>query len=159
MGTDRIVVGAIHGWAVGGGLEWVLNCDIAVMAEGCRCFFPETSLGVFVTGGVTSILPNVVGLQKAKELILLGDRFTAGQAAEWGLVARLASDEDYLEVGRSIAARIRDLPRIARQNVKKVLNRSFQLPLGEAMALETQATVEGFRDPATAGRIAGVIAP
>ena len=159
MGSELIVVGAIHGWAVGGGLEWVLNCDIAVMAEGCRCFFPETSLGVFVTGGITSILPNVVGLQKAKELILLGDRFTAQEAADWGLVARTADDDDYLEVAQSLAKRIRDLPRIARQNVKKVLNRSFQLPLRDAMELETQATVEGFRDPATAARIAGAITP
>ena len=77
---NKIVLGAIHGWAVGGGLEWVINCDFAIMAEGTRSFFPEISLGIFVTGAVTTILPKLVGLQKAKELILLGERFDAAQA-------------------------------------------------------------------------------
>lgn len=155
LGGDEIVVGAIHGWAVGGGLEWVLNCDLAVMAKGCRCFFPETSLGLFVTGAVSTILPNLVGLQKAKELILLGDRFTAPEAHEWGLVSRLASDEDYLAEAQEIARRVAALPAHARRNVKRVLNRAFQLPIAEAMALETEATVEGFLHPETARRIAG----
>jgi Enoyl-CoA hydratase/carnithine racemase len=48
---DKPVIGAIRGWAVGGGLEWVINCDFAIAAEGTRFFFPELSLGVFVTGG------------------------------------------------------------------------------------------------------------
>src|SRR5687767_8471372 len=50
---ERPVVGAIRGWAAGGGLEWVINCDFAVAAQGTRFFFPEIGLGVFVTGGVT----------------------------------------------------------------------------------------------------------
>ncbi len=54
---DTPVIGAVRGWAVGGGLEWVINCDFAIAAEGTRFFFPEISLGVFVTGGVTELLP------------------------------------------------------------------------------------------------------
>jgi enoyl-CoA hydratase/carnithine racemase len=151
---DAIVVGAIHGWAVGGGLEWVLNCDLAVMARGCRCFFPETSLGLFVTGGVSSILPNLVGLQKAKELILLGDRFTAAEAEAWGLVARVVDDDAYLAEARALSRRVAALPAHARRNVRRVLNRAFQLPVHEAMALETEATIEGFLHPATAALMA-----
>ncbi len=154
MGSDAIVVGAIHGWAVGGGLEWVINCDLAVMAEGCRCFFPETALGLFVTGGVTSLLPNLVGLQKAKELILLGDRFDARAALAMGLVSRVVPDDACLDEARALARRIAGLPAHSRRNVKRVLNRAFQLPLDQAMALETDATVEGFLAPATAALIA-----
>ena len=83
---DTPVVGAIRGWAVGGGLEWLINCDFAIAAEGTRCFFPEVSWGVFVTGGVTELLPRLVGLQRARELIMLGERFDAAQAQAWGLV-------------------------------------------------------------------------
>lgn len=154
MGGDAVVVGAIHGWAVGGGLEWVINCDVAVMAEGCRCFFPETALGLFVTGGVTALLPNLVGLQKAKELILLGDRIDARTAQAMGLVSRVAADAAYLDEARALARRIATLPGHSRRNVKRVLNRAFQLPLDEAMALETDATVEGFLAPETAALIA-----
>ena len=77
---DTPVIGAIRGWAVGGGLEWVINCDFAIAAEGTRFFFPEIALGVFVTGGVTALLPRLVGLQRARELIMLGERFDAAQA-------------------------------------------------------------------------------
>ena len=150
---EKIVIGAIQGWAVGGGLEWVINCDMAIMSESCRCFFPEINLGLFVTGGVSSILPNQVGLQKAKELILLGERFTASQALEMGLVSRVVPDDQLQKVARDMARKIADLPKVARQNVKKVLNRSFQLPIEAAMKLETDATVECFLDPETVSRI------
>src|SRR5262249_48296193 len=56
---DTPVIGAIRGWAVGGGLEWMINCDFAIAAEGARFFFPEIALGVFVTGGVTELLPRL----------------------------------------------------------------------------------------------------
>lgn len=157
MLRDKVVVGAIHGWAVGGGLEWVINCDIAVMGAGCRCFFPELSLGVFVTGGVTSLLPSHVGLQKAKELILLGERFGAAEALEMGLVARVVDDDDVLSTARAMAEKIRDLPPLMRSAAKKILTRAYQLPLTQAMDLETDATVEGFLDPATRDRVAGAL--
>ena len=153
MNGDKIVVGAIHGWAVGGGLEWVMNCDIAIMAESCKCFFPEISLGLFVTGGVSTLLPNQVGLQKAKEMILLGEHITAQQALDYGIVCRVVSDDSLEQEARGLSEKIAALPRIARQNVKKVLNKSFQLPLNEAMELETNATVECFLDPEAMDRV------
>ena len=66
---DKVVVGAIHGWAAGGGLEWAINCDLAVFGEGTKCFFPEIKWGMFPTGGVTAILPRIVGLAKTRELL------------------------------------------------------------------------------------------
>lgn len=155
---DAIVIGAIHGWAVGGGLEWVINCDMTVMGEGCRCFFPEAELGVFVTGGVSMLLPATVGLQKAKELILLGEQFTAAEALAMGLVSRVIPDAMVLETAEALAARVAALPAIARRNVKRVLNRACTASLAEAMALETDATVEGFLDPGTRARVAARLA-
>lgn len=155
MNGEKIVIGAIHGWAVGGGLEWVINCDMAIMSESCKCFFPEINLGLFVTGGVSSLLPNQVGLQKAKELILLGEHITAQQALDMGLVCRVVPDADLEKAARELTVKIAALPIIARESVKKVLNRSFQLPINEAMALETNATVKCFLDPEAMTRIEG----
>ena len=59
--SPHIVIVAAAGWAVGGGLEWTINADLVVMADDCRCFFPELSLGLFVTGGVTYLLPERCG--------------------------------------------------------------------------------------------------
>ena len=153
MNGDKIVVGAIHGWAVGGGLEWVMNCDLAIMSESCRCFFPEINLGLFVTGGVSSLLPNQVGLQRAKELILFGEHITADEALKMGLVCRVVPDKILYEQALKTARKVAELPKTARQNVKKVLNRSFQLSINEAMKLETDATVECFLDPEAMMRI------
>lgn len=151
--NEKMVLGAIHGWAVGGGLEWVINCDLAVVAEGTRFFFPEVSLGVFVTGAVTTILPKIVGLAKAKEMILFGERFDANQALDWGLAWKVVPEADVMNETLKAAERIRDLPEGAVRDLKKVINRACHLDAEAAMKLETDATVRGFLDPATAERI------
>jgi enoyl-CoA hydratase/carnithine racemase len=157
MLNDKPVIGAIHGWAVGGGFEWVLNCDFAIMAEDTRCFFPEIALVVFVTGGVTRLLPQLVGLQKAKELVLFGERIDAEEALALGIAWRVVPQERLIAEARAVARRLLALPALARRNAKTVFNRAAYLPLAEAMALETEATVEGFLDPCTARRIAEAI--
>ena len=151
---DTPVVGAIRGWAVGGGLEWVINCDFAVAAAETRFFFPEISWGVFVTGGVTELLPRLVGLQRARELIMLGERFDAAQALAWGLVWKVVSDADLMPQALALARRIAALPPGPVRDLRRILARRSGGGLDAAMAMETAATVRGFLDPETAKRIA-----
>ena len=151
---DTPVIGAIRGWAVGGGLEWVINCDVAVAAEGTRFFFPEIALGVFVTGGVTELLPRLVGFARAREMILLGEKFDAGQAKSWGLVRDVVADEALLAAATDLAKRLAALPRERVADLRRILARPDKAGLEAAMAQETAATVKGFLDPATALRVA-----
>ncbi len=74
---DKVFVGAIHGWAVGGGFEWAIGWDLPLWEAGARAFFPGVEWGLFVTGGATAILPAIVGPVKAKEMMLLGGNYTA----------------------------------------------------------------------------------
>lgn len=150
---DTPVIGAIRGWAVGGGLEWVINCDFAVAAEGTQFFFPEIGLGVFVTGGVTALLPRLVGLQRARELIMLGERFDAAQAHDWGLIWKVVPDAVLMPEALALARRIAGLPAGAVRDLKRILARRAG-DLEAAMAEETEATVRGFLDPETAKRVA-----
>jgi enoyl-CoA hydratase/carnithine racemase len=150
---DKMVVGAIHGWAVGGGLEWMINCDLVLVADGARFFFPEVSWGLFVTGAVTTLLPCLVGLQKAREMILLGEKFDAAQAVEWGLALRSLPESALFNEAHDLARRIADLPQGAVRDLKRILNRAGTLDAEGAMALETEATVRGFLDPETTRRI------
>jgi enoyl-CoA hydratase/carnithine racemase len=150
---DKPVIGAIRGWAVGGGLEWVINCDFAIAVEGTRFFFPEIGWGVFVTGGVTALLPRLVGLQKARELIMLGERFDADQAREWGLVWRVVADADLRDEALSLGRRIATLPRTAVRDLRRCLTGREASALQTALQAETDATVRGFMDPETMGRI------
>ncbi len=155
VGGDTPVVGEIHGWAVGGGLEWVINCDLAVAAEGTRFFFPEVKWGMFVTGGVTALLPRLVGLAKARELILFGERFDATQAKQWGLLHDVVPGERLEETALTLARRIADLPPGPVADLKRCLLKAPGADdLESALALETEATVRGFLDPETTKRVA-----
>ncbi len=151
---DKMIIGAVHGWAVGGGLEWVIDCDLVVMADDTRCFFPEVSLGVFVTGAVTTLLPRLVGLAKARELILFGEHFDAGQALDMGIAWKVVAGDRLLAEAEAVAGRIAGLPKGSVSDLKRVINRACHLDVEGAMALETEATVRGFLDPGTAERVA-----
>ena len=151
--NDKMVVGAIHGWAVGGGLEWTTNCDFVVMAQSCRFFFPEISLGVFVTGGVTRLLVEQIGLQNTREMILFGNRYAAKDAEKLGFSWRIVEDEDVMPEARSLAQRIAALPPGPVKNLKQALQASPIASLETAMALETEATLEGFLDPLSVDRV------
>lgn len=155
---DTPVVGAIRGWAVGGGLEWVINCDFALAAEGTRFFFPEVTWGLFVTGGVTDLLPRIVGLQRARELILFGEKFDARQAAEWRLIHRVVPDDELLPQATALAKRLAALPPGPVRDLRRILARRDPAGLEEAMAAETEATLRGFLDPETAKRVAAFAA-
>ena len=148
------VIGAVRGWAVGGGLEWMINCDFAIAAEDTRFFFPEIALGVFVTGGVTDLLPRLVGLQRARELIMLGGRFDAAEARAWGLVSKVVADAALMPEALALARRIAALPPGPVRDLRRILAGRSGEGLEAAMAAETAAAVRGFLDPETAKRVA-----
>ncbi len=127
MRNEKVVIGAIHGWAAGGGFEWVLNCDFTIMAEDTHCFFPELSLGIFVTGGISCILPNLVGLPKAKELILLGEKINAPTALELGIAWKVVPQAALLDEAYQLARRLMAVPHLARGKTKRVLNTAIEL--------------------------------
>ncbi len=151
---DKPVIGAIHGWAVGGGLEWVINCDFAIAAEGSRFFFPEVRLGLFVTGAVTALLPRMIGAQKTRELIYFGERFDAVQGLEWGMLWKVVPQAQLLSEAISLARRIAELPPRPVKDLKRILRQALSCSLEEVMAAETAATVQGFLDPESAKRVA-----
>ena len=99
------VVGAINGWAVGGGFEWAINCDFPIWGRSAKGFFPEVSLNLFVTGAVTTLLPALVGLNKAREMLMLGERYEAGELGDIGLAWRVVEDAALMEEARGVAAR------------------------------------------------------
>lgn len=147
------VVAAVHGWAVGGGFEWVLNCDLVVAGEGARGFFPEMALGLFVTGGVTALLPRIVGATRARELIMLGEHVDAARMKEWGIANWVVPDSVVVEEAVSIAGRLAELSPRAVADLRRVLNLVTQAEFDVALREETAATAGAFVDPSTLQRI------
>jgi enoyl-CoA hydratase/carnithine racemase len=151
---DRFVVGAINGWAVGGGFEWALNCDLPIWAESAKGFFPEIYWGMFVTGGVTRILPNLVGMIRAKEMILLGEKFTARQLEELGVAWRVVADDVLMDEARQVAAAIADRPATVARALKRTLTRAVQSDLETALTMEAEVAAQAALDPESKARIA-----
>ena len=150
---EKPVVGAINGWAVGGGFEWAINCDFPIWAKSAKGFFPEVSLNLFVTGAVTSLLPALAGLNAAREMLFLGERYEAGALHEMGVAWRVVDDAALMEEANAVARKLADLPPLAVRAMKRVLNASAASDLRRALALETEATVAGFLDPETTRRL------
>ena len=92
MDSPKPVLAAVQGWAVGAGLELLLNCDIVVAAPDARFKLPEVSVGLFGTGGVLALLPRKIGLARAKGALMLGEEFSATQAEQWGLIWSVSHD-------------------------------------------------------------------
>lgn len=80
------VVASVHGHAYGAGAEIALNSDFIIMANDARMAFPEIAIGTYVGGGITYLLPRLVGLSRARELLLTGRAFTARDAYDWGMI-------------------------------------------------------------------------
>ncbi|MCU4652117.1 enoyl-CoA hydratase/isomerase family protein [Roseibacterium sp. SDUM158016] len=143
------VVGAINGWAVGGGFEWAINCDFPIWGESAKGFFPEVSLNLFVTGAVTSLLPAIVGPVKAREMLFLGERYAARDLAELGVAWKVVPDAELRAEAEATAERLAALPPLSVRAMKRVLNQVSASALETAIELETEATVAGFLDPET----------
>lgn len=147
------VVGAINGWAVGGGFEWAINCDFPIWAETAQGFFPEVSLNLFVTGAVTALLPAIVGPVKAREMLYFGERYTARDLASMGVAWKTVPDSDLRQEAGRTAERLAALPTLSVRAMKRVLNHASAGSLRTALHLETEATVAGFLDPETTRRL------
>ena len=132
-------IAAINGYALGGGAELALQCDILVASERAQFGFPEVTIGFLPGGGACQRLPRLVGLQKAKELILTGKRIDAREAESLGLVARVVPHEalmsEALELARAIAAN----PRMSVVQAKIALNASQETTLAAGLQFENEA--------------------
>ena len=151
---EKMVVGAVHGWAVGGGLEWAIDCDLLLLAEGTRLNFPEVKWGMIPTGGIAQILPRKIGLARAQQLILFGEVTSAKAAQDMGLAWKVVPGDQLLKEAQAVAARIAALPAQAVRSLKRALARAAYLPLEDVMAMEVDAVTKSFIDPATAARVA-----
>jgi enoyl-CoA hydratase/carnithine racemase len=145
----KLVVGAINGWAVGVGFEWAINCDFPIWAKNARGFFPEVSLNLFVTGGVTTLLPALVGLNKAREMLFLGKQYNANMLLDMGVAWKVAEDNDLLKEANRVALSLAKLPTLSSRAMKRVLHQTALNNFRNAVKLETEATIEGFMDPQT----------
>lgn len=130
------VIGVVNGFALGGGCELAMACDILVAADTAKFGQPEVNLGIIPGYGGTQRLPRLVGRNLAKELVLTGDMITAQRAYEIGLVNRVVPAAELMKAAREMAARILAKGPVAIRAAKSAMNRGLDLDLSNANAYE-----------------------
>ncbi len=131
-------VAALNGAALGGGLELALACDLRIAVEGAELGLPEVALGIIPGGGGTQRLPRLVGVARAKDLVLTARRIGAAEALAMGLVAQVSPPGRLLEEAVALAERIARNAPVSLRQAKRAIDGGLHLPLEEALDLENR---------------------
>jgi enoyl-CoA hydratase/carnithine racemase len=126
-------IAAIRGYALGGGLQLALACDLRIAARGTKLAMPEHKYGLLPDLGGTYWLPRIVGPAKAKELIFTGETIDAEEALRIGLVNRLVDEADLETAVTALAGKIAGQPPIAVRGSKRAVDQALAQPLGEGL--------------------------
>ncbi|MDB5862688.1 MAG: 3-hydroxybutyryl-CoA dehydratase [Betaproteobacteria bacterium] len=138
-GMVKPTIAAINGYALGGGAELALQCDIMIASDRATFAFPEVTIGFLPGGGACQRLPRLIGLQKAKELILTGRRIGAAEAESLGLVARVVPHDELVRDALGLARTIAANPRMSVVQAKIALNASQETMLSAGLQFENEA--------------------
>ncbi len=130
------VIAAVAGFALGGGCELAMMCDIILAAEGARFGQPEIKLGIIPGAGGTQRLPRAVGKAKAMDLVLTGRMMDAQEAERAGLVSRVVAPDKLLEEALAVAAQIAEFSLPSVMMAKEAVNRAYEAPLAEGVLFE-----------------------
>ena len=133
---SKVVIAAVNGYALGGGMELALACDIRIASENAKFGSPEVNLGVLPGFGGTQRLPRLVGIGKAKELIFTGDIIDAKEALKIGLVNNVVKPEELLDSAKEIGNRIASKGFVAVILAKNAINRGRNMSLDSALSIE-----------------------
>jgi 2-(1,2-epoxy-1,2-dihydrophenyl)acetyl-CoA isomerase len=136
------VVSAVRGPAVGIGLSLALTCDLIVAAESAFFMLAFVNIGLVPDGGSSLLVPTRVGMARATEMAMLGERVSAAQALEWGLINRVVADEDFDAEIRALGARLAAGPTRSYAGTKRQLNAWLYSRMDEQLELEADIQQE-----------------
>lgn len=129
-------IAAVSGFALGGGVELSLTCDFRIAADNARFGFPETGLGIFPAAGGSQRLPRLIGISRAKELMMLGENIDASTALAIGLVNRVVSVDELMDEVKHFALKMVRKAPLALESLKSSIHMGGNTDLYTGLALE-----------------------
>ncbi|WP_201318625.1 enoyl-CoA hydratase/isomerase family protein [Paenibacillus sp. EPM92] len=151
--SRKVVIAALNGYTLGGGMELALACDIRIASEKAKLGLPEVCIGLYPGWGGTQRLVRLVGKGITKELVFTGERLSAEEAKELGLVNKVVKHEELLPYCRTLADKIIANSPIAVMQAKKAINQGSEISLDQALVLEAEAWLVNF---STEDRVEGL---
>jgi enoyl-CoA hydratase len=133
---NKPIIAAVSGFALGGGCELAMTCDMIIASESTRFGQPEINIGVMPGAGGTQRLTRAVGKAKAMEIVLTGKTFTAEEARDWGLVNKVVPVEYYLQEAKNLAKEVASKPPVAVRLAKEAVLKSFDTTIEDGLAFE-----------------------
>ncbi|MBW7888099.1 MAG: enoyl-CoA hydratase/isomerase family protein [Bacteroidetes bacterium] len=138
------MIAAVNGFALGGGCELVMTCDIIIAGDTAKFGQPEINLGVIPGMGGTQRLTRAVGKYRAMELLLTGEMFSAEDALTWGLINKIVPPEFVVEEAKALAKKIAGKPSVAAQFAKECINKADEAALSDALLFERRKFADLF---------------
>ncbi len=130
------VIAAINGYCLGGGVEIALACDIRMSADNAKFGSPEVSLGLLPGAGGTQRLPRTIGMSRAKLWMFTGDKYTAQQCLEWGLVDLVVPAESLMDEAMALANKLASRAPLSLKYIKTLVNEGMQTDMQRAQQME-----------------------
>jgi len=136
------IVGAVNGFAITGGFELALACDVLVASSAARFADTHARVGIVPGWGLSQLLPRRIGSSRARELSFTGNFLDAATAAAWGLVNRVCAPEELLPHCRALARDMLSCDRATLREIKRVYDEGARTTLGEGLRLEARVSIE-----------------
>jgi 2-(1,2-epoxy-1,2-dihydrophenyl)acetyl-CoA isomerase len=151
LSTQTPIVGSARGWAIGLGLDILLASDFAIVADDARLWAPFTTFGFTPDSGASWLIPRLVGVTRAKEMLMLGTKVGGTEAAEWGLVHRAVPTGDVDAAAEELLGRLAAAPTVAIGLTKALIHRGLTADIDrhlvdEGFAMEVSSRSEDFKE-------------
>ncbi|PUA16336.1 enoyl-CoA hydratase-related protein [Glaciimonas sp. PCH181] len=137
--SGKVLIAAVEGYALGGGCELALTCDLIIAGETAKLGQPEICVGIMPGAGATQRLVRTIGKYQALRLLLTGEPVTAGVAFAMGMVSEVVADGGALTQAITLAKKIASMPPLAVRAIKEVVQQGHDVPLETALLLERKA--------------------
>lgn len=138
------VIAAINGYCLGGGVEIALACDIRIAAENAKLGSPEVGLGLLPGAGGTQRLPRTIGLSKAKLWMFTGDKYTAQQCLDMGLLDILVPADQLMDEAMALAEKLATKAPLSMRYIKTLVNEGVQINMKQAQQMEASMAAHLF---------------
>lgn len=142
--TTKPTIAALNGFAVGVGLELALACDFRLATPDAYFMFAEAQRGLFQTNGVLYFLPRLIGLARAKEMLLTGSKYSADYALNAGLIHTISSSDSLLSDAQGLATRLRDNSPLSIRLIQQALEATYGASLEQMLEIEVRGNKEVF---------------
>lgn len=139
-GLGKPIIGAVNGFAITGGFELALMCDLLIASTEARFADTHARVGVVPGWGLSQRLPRLIGANRAKELSLTGNYLDANTACAWGLVNRVVEPEQLMPACRQLARDMLDTDPVTRTEIKRLIDAGWESTLREGLAMEQEAS-------------------